>query len=111
MEQRQKMDFFINKRIKSLFLAAQNNQASRIKKCLTHGIDANCFEDSDNITPLHVAVIFKAYSAATVLIEAGANPLAKNIEGITPLELANEIQDRKMIGIISTALVVKKLIY
>ncbi len=73
-----------------------------LKECLLKGTDPNGAEDEDGITPLHYAVLYRSYDATQLLLAAGADPLITNIEGLTPIDLARDNNDEKLLLLLST---------
>jgi ankyrin repeat protein len=56
---------------------------------INYGADINKTDCNGN-TPLHTAASKGNFEVVKFLVEAGANPIAKNSKGKTPLDLANE---------------------
>jgi ankyrin repeat protein len=63
-----------------------------VQKLLTKGVCPNEVDDHHRITPLHYAVSVDFPEAVLLLITAGANLLAKTIDGETPLDLAKVLK-------------------
>ena len=63
---------------------SQKPPRESIEYLIRHGLDVNA-QDRYGMTPLHYAMRSKNVSAATALLEAGANPNIPNIENVTPL--------------------------
>ena len=70
----------------NLIQAVKANKKGLVQALLAQGANPNKAEDKDNITPLHFAYLWKAQRVIPVLIEAGANPNAKNIDGLRPID-------------------------
>jgi ankyrin repeat protein len=81
--------------------AVRKNNTKKVTKFLEEGADPNFVEDSDNLTPLHFAVVYNAKNVIPLLIEAGANLNAKNYDGLTPLEIALELKNEEMVDLLS----------
>ena len=63
---------------------SQKPPRESIEYLIRHGLNVNA-QDRYGMTPLHYAMRSKNVSAATALLEAGANPNIPNIENVTPL--------------------------
>lgn len=74
--------------IMRLINAVSKNDSIKVKKMLNKKVDPNGTIDDDELTPLHFAVVHRAFSVIPLLLAAGANINAVNIHGVTPLELA-----------------------
>lgn len=79
------------------FQAVESNDSQKVKVYLNMGISPNSHLDRAEIRPLHVAVAYKAFKTAKLLLAAGADPLVEDEEGETPLDLAKACQYEKMI--------------
>ena len=76
--------------------AAAKGDAAEIEKLIKEGEKPN-IQDSRSRTPLHVAAYLKQYDAARVLLKAGANPNALEIDRydiVTIASVANDIEMR-----------------
>lgn len=86
--------------VKKLLNAIQKENVERVKELLERQVKVNGYEDEDKITPLHFAAqrnSAKAFQIANLLLEAGANPLAKNCpDGETPIDIALGGKNLKM---------------
>lgn len=63
-----------------------------IQKLLMKGVCPNEVEDHHRISPLHYAVSMNCPEAVLILVTAGANLMAKTIDGDTPLDLAKTLK-------------------
>ncbi|HZJ15366.1 MAG TPA: ankyrin repeat domain-containing protein [Chthoniobacteraceae bacterium] len=63
--------------------AAESNDVERIGWLLNHGADVD--RTSTGETALHTAVRFDSREAVGILLKAGANPNAQDVDGWTPL--------------------------
>ncbi len=66
------------------------NSISVIAAILDKGIDVNARVDEINL-PLHVAVNAGDPRVVKLLLERGANVMAKNANGLTPIQLAHDL--------------------
>jgi len=82
-----------------LFLAAAQGHLVTIQKLLANKADPNfcAITDGNNICPLHEAIRCKNFLVARLLVDAGADPTARNAEGQLPysLLLGKEIKTTK----------------
>jgi ankyrin repeat protein len=67
-----------------LIKAVKANKKKAVQLLLERGADPNGIEDGDNITPLHFAYLYKAHRVMPLLVAAGADINAKNIDGLKP---------------------------
>lgn len=72
----------------SLIDAVMANDTGQVKALLEQGADPNSVEDGDNVTPLHFAVTYNALAVTPLLLEAGADTDAADINGSVPLDYA-----------------------
>jgi ankyrin repeat protein/predicted O-methyltransferase YrrM len=93
-----------------LQVAAASNQKDYIRILVSQGIDINS-QDGDGNTALHYPLnnavrnrMFLPYITETVkvLMEEGADPLIKNKEGKSPLDLAREIGEDELLGLLES---------
>jgi len=68
-------------------LFSSGNREATVQALLQAGAEVNA-PDKRKDSPLHIAAYRGNYQAVAPLLEAGANPLARNNEGEIPLELA-----------------------
>ena len=68
--------------------AAFAGQDHLIPRLVLHGAAVNALADED-ITPLHDAVYHGALGGVVALLKAGANPLAVDLRGRRPIDLAD----------------------
>jgi ankyrin repeat protein len=80
-----------------LIRAIMQKDSARLRSHLEQGISPNCYEDKAHLTPLHYAVMYDSLECAQILIAAGANPLAKDVEDETPWGLAQQFGNAAMI--------------
>jgi ankyrin repeat protein len=83
-----------------LIEAVTQNNSKRVLKLLKNGLSPNCYEDKAKLTPLHFTVLYQAVECAQILLTAGASPLAHDAENETPLKLARELGDKKMLSLL-----------
>jgi len=77
----------------ALHYAAKNGQYEMVKFLISKGADVNTRTEWSNFTPLHIAaspVINVGAKVAELLIDEGADINAKNLDGETPLDLADD---------------------
>ena len=77
-----------NKRVSALIDAVMHNQAQKVARLLKRGVNPNECEDELLFSPLHYAAAHSSIEIAALLLAAGANLEAKDLEGFTPLETA-----------------------
>ncbi|RMD46707.1 MAG: ankyrin repeat domain-containing protein [Aquificota bacterium] len=83
-----------------LHIAVDRGYDNIVKLLLENGANPNVQSNEGN-TPLHLAVISSSADIAFELIKAGADSSIKNKSGKTPLDIAMEVNDEKMIKILS----------
>ena len=84
-----------------LHMAAESNNVEAIGLLLSHNAMIDPLRDSrDRETPLHVACSQGFSEAATLLLEKGADPNARNGRGETPLHLACQVLAQPVIQIL-----------
>ncbi|HVV67970.1 MAG TPA: ankyrin repeat domain-containing protein [Gammaproteobacteria bacterium] len=88
--------------MKQLIEAVQMDDATKTAELLRSGLDANGYEDYARVTPLHFAAQANALESAQLLLQAGANPASKTIEGITPLNIALLYAHLDMMSLLSS---------
>ena len=76
-----------------LHYAARNNIGKLAEMLLQYGADASVKTDEDEMTPLHLAVVYGSVHAAQVLLEHGVDVEATNKVGKTPLAVAASWKD------------------
>lgn len=86
--------------LKELINSITQNRSQEVKGLLEAGADPNGVEDSHGITPLHFAAIFNSPESAKLLITAGANPNAEDLEGQTALEVARELKHALIVDLL-----------
>ena len=77
--------------------AAIKNDVQCVKKLLKQGADPNYCEDQCMIRPLHFACSYNSIDVLFYLIKAGANTQAKTSDGSTPLDIAKQLNHKKII--------------
>ena len=80
--------------------AAKYGHATYIKQLLPKKPAINGHSSSRGDTALHKAIRRKHAEVVKLLLENGADPKAQNFKGTTPVELATEIGDKKIIDIL-----------
>jgi len=76
------------------------SEAENIKRIIEEGADVNGIDKKHGESPLHYLIGESGnLSAVKMLVENGASILKENREGITPLELAIENEDRREISL------------
>jgi ankyrin repeat protein len=75
-----------------LFDAVTGSDLDRLRSILSAAPELSRVRNSMGDTPLHAAVQAGQVEAAQALLESGADPDARNGEGLTPLGLLREIQ-------------------
>jgi ankyrin repeat protein len=71
-----------------------------VRELLEEGINPNSCEDRARVTPLHFAAQNNALKIAKLLIAAGADIVAENKEGDTPLDIAVRANNREIIDLL-----------
>ena len=84
-----------------LFKAVLENDFQKTKNLLDSGIDPN-FALSDGETPLHLAMRNGRIKIGLLLLERGANPNARDISGVTPLDETRIFNQRKSMDLLKT---------
>lgn len=72
----------------ALHYAAMNDDAETVRQHLAAGVPVDLVERRAHYTPLHFAADNGAVSAATVLLDAGADIEARADREVTPLHIA-----------------------
>ncbi|PKU68600.1 Potassium channel KOR2 [Dendrobium catenatum] len=81
---------------------AADNKVDILQRLLKYGVDPNC-QNYDQRTPLHVAAAAGLHLVAGVLIEFGANVLAKDRWGNTPLDEGQRSGNKPVVEILEYA--------
>jgi ankyrin repeat protein len=71
----------------ALFYAVQHSQPAIIQGLLRRGADPTMVTVEHGNTPLHMACLLEKRKAAELLLEFGANPIALNAYGQTPVQM------------------------
>jgi Tfp pilus assembly protein PilF len=79
----------------TLVLASRYATRDEIKQLLSWGANPNYF-DSEEGAPLHAAILGENTAAITVLLAAGANPLAPYVDGRTPAQILESASTANM---------------
>ncbi|PKA57222.1 Potassium channel KOR2 [Apostasia shenzhenica] len=82
-------------------LAADNN-VDVLRRLLQYGVDANC-QNYDQRTPLHVAAAKGQLIVVLILIEFGADVVAKDRWGNTPIDEGHRCGNKPLIEILNHA--------
>lgn len=82
--------------------AVINNQADQVKTLLEQGADANCFEDSALVRPLHFAAVYDSADVIPILIAAGADIHAMTDCAETALTLAKRHNSSKVLAAVES---------
>ncbi len=83
-----------------LHIAVDRGYHDIVQILLESGADPNAQSNEGN-TPLHLAVIASSADIAYELLKKGADPKIQNKFGKTPLDTAMELNDEKMIKILT----------
>ncbi|CAM6095067.1 unnamed protein product [Calypogeia fissa] len=75
--------------------AVKNGDLSAVKELLSQGVDVN-YVDKQGMSLLHLAAMFNFTEMTFLLMDSGANLLAKNAQGETPLDCAQRTLQHKM---------------
>lgn len=78
--------------------AVINNQADQVKALLEQGADANCFEDSAMVRPLHFAAVYDSADVVPILMAAGADIHAMTDCAETALTIAKRHNSSKVLA-------------
>ena len=87
-----------SKLLPALINAVMNNQITKVSQLLKYGADSNGCEDELRYSPLHYAAAHSGKEIAALLLEAGANLEAIDIDGNTPLNTAFVHQNKAFIS-------------
>jgi ankyrin repeat protein len=74
-----------------------------VKLLIGRGADVNQHERSFSETPLHVAVRYGSVEGVKLLLEAKADPMGKQSDGKTPLDLAKERKHQDIVKLLELA--------
>ena len=93
----------LNRRLSSLYLAAENGYTDLVKVLISSGADANATTD-DGLTPLHAAAMRGRTKTVKALISSGAdaNVMTKS-GGLTPLDYATLDGHTKTVQVLVSA--------
>lgn len=81
--------------------AVISKNIAQVKELLSAGADPNECIGETLIRPLHFAVYADMFEVVEILLEAGADMLAKTIDGETPLDIAKMKKNKKMLQLLS----------
>ena len=84
-----------------LYECIDRNSMRALKIVLESGINPNQALDYCHITPLHMAVQYNNYEAVLLLLTAGADPHAPDIDGHCALDCAVEFKQTRLIQLLS----------
>ncbi len=85
----------------SLYKFIDSNCMRALKTVLERGINPNQTLDYCRITPLHIAVQQNNTEAVLLLLTAGADPHAPDIDGQCALDYAVEFKQTRLIQLLS----------
>ncbi len=74
--------------MEELIEAIEIDDVAVTEELLQTGVDPNGYEDWVGLTPLHFAAQANALQSAQLLLQAGADPLSKTADGMTPFDVA-----------------------
>ena len=72
-----------------------------MKFLINRGVDVNAFRKKEGDTPLHWAVRIRDIEKVKLLLESGADGTLKDALGLTPAEVAKEIERMDLYEILS----------
>ncbi|HVV69628.1 MAG TPA: ankyrin repeat domain-containing protein [Patescibacteria group bacterium] len=87
--------------MEQLIEAMKIDDVARTAELLQSGFGPNGYEDYAHITPLHFAAQINALQSAQLLLQAGANPRSKSIDGISPFDVACTHVHSDMVALLS----------
>jgi hypothetical protein len=77
-----------------------SNDVERVKESVGHHKSQLRQVDFDGNTPLHIAAMLGSREMVEALLDAGADPAAKNKDGETPLDVAQRDRRRKVVRLL-----------
>uniref|UniRef100_A0A671EM13 Ankyrin repeat domain 61 n=1 Tax=Rhinolophus ferrumequinum TaxID=59479 RepID=A0A671EM13_RHIFE len=84
-------------RIQRLLTDIQRNAVTCLRVVCEHGAQVNaCVDNSNKLSPLHLAVTYGTYPVLTILAQSGAHVNAINESSMTPLHMAADILNKEM---------------
>ena len=83
-----------------LIKACKNDELSKAKKCVEAGADLSIDATGTGSTPLHVAAGFGSYEVCKFLHSANANLDALNNKRMTPLDVATQVGEDKIVRLL-----------
>lgn len=86
-----------------IFTAAMNCKLDKARRLVERGARVDLFSPSQGASPLHLAVLAGCHDVAEFLVSLGARSLSGSDALSTPLELAIEQNDERMISIVQEA--------
>jgi ankyrin repeat protein len=87
-----------------LIEAIRTKNLTHVQELLGKGVCPNEADDHHKITPLHYAVSMNSPEAVLLLMTAGANLMAENLDGDTPLDLARTLQHTRCLDLLERML-------
>lgn len=84
-------------RIQRLLTDIQRNAMTCLHIVCEHGAQVNaCVDNSNKLSPLHLAVTYGTYPVLAILAQSGAHVNAINESSMTPLHMAADILNKEM---------------
>jgi ankyrin repeat protein len=73
-----------------------------VRALLRSGANPNAAGPQSNVTPLHVAAMLHQFDAARLLLDFGADVNRRSANGMTPLAIAMEAENRSVVYLLQT---------
>ena len=83
----------------ALHIAVRQRNMSIAKLLLDNGAEEK--QDANGDTPLHFAVRQNEVEMCKLLMSKGANPMTKNLKGVSPLSIAKDNRNFELFGLLS----------